>query len=65
MEWLYAVRLERGHQRGTIKADLCLTNRLVFNFEYFNGDSHVTNSIEPADDSCGNFMVALRSGDLH
>jgi hypothetical protein len=31
----------------------------VSNYEYFNGDGHMTNSIEPIDDSCGRFMGRL------
>jgi hypothetical protein len=35
---------------GAIKIGFRLTNGLVSNYEYSNGDSHVTNSIEPTDD---------------
>ena len=36
-----------------------LTSVLVYIYEYSNGDGHVTNSIEPDDDSSGHFMDRL------
>ena len=50
MQCFYADRLESGHPRGVIKIDFRLTNVLVYNYVYSNGDGHVTNFIEPTDD---------------
>jgi hypothetical protein len=50
MQCFYAARLEHCHPRGAIKINFCLTNGLISNYECSNGDGHMTNSIEPADD---------------
>ena len=56
---VYATRRERGHPRGVIKLYVRLTNGLVSNYEYSNGDDHVTNSIEPSDDVMTVAIVVL------
>jgi len=42
----YSAKHERGHWGNTI--DVCLTNGLVSNHEYSNGDGYVINSMESA-----------------
>jgi hypothetical protein len=59
---LYAARIECGHPQSAIKIYFRLTSGLVSNCEYCNGDGHVTNSIEPADDAVAVILwVALRT----
>jgi len=50
MQCFYATRLEHVHPLGVKKCDFRLTNGLVSNYEYSNGDGHMTNSVDPADD---------------
>ena len=65
MQCFYAAILELNHPRGLIQIDFRLTNELVSNYEYFNGDCHMTSSIEPADDVmivAAALRVELRAG---
>jgi hypothetical protein len=50
MQCFYATGIARGHLRGAVKIDFHLNNGLISNYEYSNGEGHVTNSIEPVDD---------------
>jgi hypothetical protein len=50
MQCFHDTRFDRDHPRGAIKIESRLTYWLVSNFEYFNEDYHVTNSIEPTND---------------
>ena len=55
-------QVERGHPQSAIKIYFRLTNGLVSNYEYSNGDGHVTNSIEPVDDAVAVILwIALRT----
>ena len=55
MQCFYAAAIHGAQSKTT----LFLPSGLVYNYEYSNGDSHVTNSIEPDDDSSGHFMYRL------
>jgi hypothetical protein len=50
MQCFYAARPEHSHPRGAVKIYFNLTNWLIPNYKYSNGDGHVTNSIKTADD---------------
>ena len=50
MQCYYTTRFKARPSTGEIQIDFRLTNELVSNYEYSNGDGHVTTSIEPADD---------------
>jgi hypothetical protein len=68
MQCLYATRLEYVHPRGAIKIDFLLTNGLISNYKYSNGDGHVANSIKPTNDVmtvAAVLWVALRVGAAH
>jgi hypothetical protein len=48
MQCFYAARLESGHPRGAINIDFRLTNGLVSNYEYSNGDGQILSSTNDA-----------------
>ena len=65
MQCFYAVILDFSHPQSLIQIQFRLTNELVSNYEYFNGDGHVTSSIDPADDvviGAAALRVELRAG---
>ena len=64
MQCFYATRLKHGHARDAIKIDFRMTNGLVSNYEYCNGDGHMINSIDIpppwcCNDSCDRFVGRL------
>ena len=68
MQCFFAARLEREHPRCAIKIYIRLTNGLVSNYEYSNGDDHVTAFSEPADYVMTVpvvLLIALRTGAAH
>ena len=65
MQCFYAVILDFSHPQSLIQIQFRLTYELVSNYEYFNGDGHVTSSIDPADDvviGAAALRVELRAG---